>query len=115
MTDIERRLKSARERWEDVAGYRLKIRRPLALELADIGGGSEFRTRAEIVERFVVDWELTEQQLFPGVGGEDRVPFSAAAFREWIGDRLDVFNGALDAIMGWYAEHRAQMESVPGK
>lgn len=113
--DLERRMRAARERWVDAAGVRLKIRRPLPLELAEIQAQSEINVRAAIVWRFVVGWDVAEATVLPGIGGEDRAEFSAGAWREFASGRVDVFNAALDEIMRWYGEHQAQTESVPGK
>jgi hypothetical protein len=112
---IERRMRAARERWIDAAGARLKIRRPLPLELAAIHERGEAGVRAAIVAEFVIDWEVIESELLPGVGGDEPVPFSVGAWREFVGGRLDVFGAALNAILGWYEEHRAATESVAGK
>lgn len=139
--DLERRMRAARERWIDAAGARVKVRRPLDLELADIMSQSEVSRLARrvaerheddadvrallrevdksahtaIVLRYVVDWEVTEADLLPGVGGEDRADFSAAAWREYVLGRPALFNEVLASVMGWFTEHKSALEAVPGK
>ncbi|MFM1991280.1 MAG: hypothetical protein RJA99_4237 [Pseudomonadota bacterium] len=112
---IERRMRAARERWIDAAGVRVKIRRPLPLELAEIHERGEVGVRAAVVAAYVVDWEVTEAQLLPGVGGDEAVPFSTGAWREFMAGRLDVFSAAANEILGWYEEHRKATEAIPGK
>jgi hypothetical protein len=113
--DLERRMRAARERWVDAAGVQVKVRRPLPLELAELHETHETSARREIVVRYVVDWKVTEADLLPGVGGEEVAPFSAGAWREFVLGRVDLFAAVVNAIMGWYHEHQAAVETVPGK
>jgi hypothetical protein len=54
--------------------------------------------------RFVVGWELSEQDLIPG-GSPTKVPFDPVLFAEWIEDQPDVWNELIKAVSDAYEAH----------
>lgn len=113
--DWGRRQQAAREKWISISFYEVKIRRPDHIELRRYERAGDDLDEA-VVLRHVLDWRgITEAHLAPGVGGEDLVPFTTFAWREWVGSRPDDFKAVAEAIVEEFKAHNARREAVEGK
>jgi hypothetical protein len=84
---IAERMRERRETWFQVGDVSFLIRRPRSLDIAQAyrDGG-----QSEVAIRSVVGWRgMRLCDLLPGEL-DTEVEFSQDAFREWIGDRVDV-------------------------
>lgn len=114
-TDWARRQREARERWIDVAGKGYKIRRPTQLDMRRLFASGRDVGETLALE-FVVDWRgVTQADLQPAVGGEDAVPFSTAAYQEWISDRLEDLRQIADAVWEAFKARQAEVGAIEGK
>lgn len=105
---LVQKLRKARESWATVGGFEFLIRRPTALE------GAELRSRgpAEKLAACVVDWKgVTEQHLVPG-GAADPVPFDTEVFVEWVSDRPELLTGITEAITAAIVAHQKRREEL---
>lgn len=84
------RMRKAREVTAEALGHRFTLRIPNDGELEDLGDTLAGRrpTFRRLVQAFTVGWDLAEIDLLPG-GAPDPVPFSAAAFEEWLNAHTD--------------------------
>ena len=114
MEDWEARQRRALEKWVEVGGCRYKVRRPRDLEMRHLLQQNPDVSEA-LAMQFVVDWEVTEADLLPGIGGDSRVPFSTGAFREYIADRLPDLFDLSTAIWNEYQAYRATKDDIAGK
>ena len=113
--DWGRRQQAAREKWVEVSFYEVKIRRPDHIELRRYERAGDDLDEA-VVLRHVLDWRgITEAHLAPGVGGEDAVPFTAFAWREWIGGRPEDFGALAKVFVDEVLAHKARREAIEGK
>lgn len=109
--DWARRQQAARERWVEVGGFGYKIRRPTELDIRRLLRDGDDVGEA-LALQFVVDWRrVTEADIAPGVGGEDAVPFSVPAYREWIADRIEDLQQLASAV---WEDVRARREAKAG-
>lgn len=107
MSKLAERIRKARERViPDVAGHTFTIRRPTEedVQFGRIGSG------LGMVKDYVVGWDFKELDLVPG-GGPEPVPFDSEAWAEWAADNPDVWKPLSDAIVAFYKEHNAQVET----
>ena len=114
MDEWEVRQRRALEKWVEVGGIRYKIRRPRDLEMRHLLAQSK-DIGEDLAMQFVVDWEVTEATLLPGIGGDAAVPFSAGAYREFIADRLPDLAALSNLIWDEYQAFRTAKESIAGK
>jgi len=97
---------AARESWITAGGYEFKFRRPTMLQMSSW----QFLPPEQLLQRLVVDWKLAKHQLYPG-GGGDPAAFSAQAFAEWVGDRMEIVEAIMEHLNAALAEHgRAREE-----
>lgn len=102
------RLRRARETWATVGGFDFLIRRPTALEGAELRD----RGRAAQLAACVVDWRgVKESDLVPG-GAGDAVPFDAEVFVEWVSDRPELLAGITQAITDAIRAHQEKREAL---
>lgn len=103
------KLKRARESWTTVGKFEFLVRRPTALEGAELARSGP---RAQLAAA-VVGWKgVTEQDLVPG-GTADPVPFDAEVFVEWVSDRPEILLALTTAIndaVAAYAAKRRELE-----
>lgn len=104
MPTLLERMRAARETWVQVQGYALLVRRPTALELAEIGGDLR-----RLLRTAVVGWQMRELDLVPGGDGQP-APFDADALAEWVADKPTLLNELLERI---HEINRAYLESLP--
>ena len=84
---VAEQMRARRETWFKDGDIEFLIRRPRAF---DAGQAWAEGGRAEVALRAVVDWRgMKLSDLIPGETQAD-APFDSDAFREWVGDRLDV-------------------------
>lgn len=95
------RMRRARERTIDVGGSKFTIRRPTAEDVARMKGWDDY----EPLKRFVVGWDLKDQDLLPG-GSLDLVAFTEDRWREWVADHPEVWAPIGKAIVDLYEEHQ---------
>jgi hypothetical protein len=105
-------LRSARERWVDVApGKDVKIRRPTEAEfpafLKEVDGRRSLSVELSHVQQFVVDWRgFTEADLLGAtVGVADAVPFDPEVWAEVVADHLEWLKPAANALLLCITEH----------
>lgn len=93
---VAEQMRARRETWFKDGDIEFLIRRPRAF---DAGQAWAEGGRAEVALRAVVGWRgMKLSDLLPGEA-QTEAPFDAEAFREWIGDRLDVL-GRIAAEVG---------------
>lgn len=107
-------LLASRERWIDAAGYRLKLRRPAEASLAAQAGKTERELMDWCTGHAVVDWELREEDVLPGVGGDARVPFDQDLYREWVADHMEVASAVAMATLALVKEHSEKEAAAQG-
>jgi hypothetical protein len=114
-TDWGRRQQAARERWIELDGYSVKVRRPTDLEMRRLLLGGE-QVGEALALRWVIDWRgVTEQMVLPGVGGEDEVPFTPAAWEQFVGDRLADLGAVAQSLWNEFQARREERAALPGK
>lgn len=112
MMDLIAKLKKNREQQVTVGSYNFTIRRPTDLEVA--GLRSVQLREGDVMERFVIDWDLIEADIDPN-GSEAFVPFSTELFMEWIADQEPIWGPLTKAILEAYEAHRKAQEESLGK
>jgi hypothetical protein len=92
---VAEQMRARRETWFKDGDIEFLIRRPRAF---DAGQAWSEGGRAEVAIRSVVGWRGVKlSDLLPGESDGD-APFEAEAFREWIGDRLDVLGRIAEEV-----------------
>lgn len=112
---LREKLLAARERWMEVGGFRLKVRRPSDLELLELSGKSTEEIARKFAMDCVVDWTLTEADVLPGVGGNGRAEFDAELYRDWVADRIEVLREVANTVAAMISERRQRKEESEGK
>lgn len=92
----------------EIDGIKITARRPTHLEMAELEG-SEVSIR-DLLRRFVIDWEMTELQLFAG-GTPKQVPFSSDLFMAWVEDKPSFWAPTINAIRQSYKAHKDKIEA----
>ncbi len=116
-TDWARRQRAARERWVEVPGrgYSVQIRVPDGIDIRRMERAGVDLDEGAVLG-FVIDWrDVTEADVAPGVGGPEAVPFSPAAWREWIGSRDEDFAAISQAIADAIRERHERRAAIEGK
>jgi hypothetical protein len=111
--DYIARIKKARETMVPCEGveYDFVVRRPTDMEMLE----SKKFTRAELFQKFVVDWPgMKELHLVPGGTGIE-VPFDAELFVEWVADRPELWGPLSEAIVESYQRHQKALDDKLGK
>lgn len=107
---LDARMRARRETWFAAGGVELLIRRPRDLDVAKVraaGGGW-----SDVAIAAVVDWRgVKVADLIPGEVDKP-APFSAAAFEEWVGDRMDVLKEVTVEVVRLIDEHAAQRQAT---
>ncbi len=107
---LDARMRARRETWFAAGGIELLIRRPRDLDVAKVraaGGGW-----SDVAIAAVVDWRGVKlSDLIPG-DVDQPAPFSAAAFEEWVGDRMDVVKEVTVEVVRLIDAHAAQRETT---
>lgn len=102
------KLRKARERTVEVAGYTFTVRRPTDVEAQRL---RVISSTAELIP-FVVGWAgVKELDVLPSGGDGHPVPFDPDVCREWLSDRPDLLQPLVDAIVAAYREHTAELEA----
>jgi hypothetical protein len=95
----------ARERNVEVGGHVYTIRRPKPAEMLTD------QSRMDLVCRFVVGWDLKNNDLVPG-GTPDPEPFEAALFADWVEDDASLWQPLAEAILADWAAYVAAKEAA---
>lgn len=96
------KIRKARETKIEAGGFGFVIRRPTALEMAEMPAIS----RGRAILPFIIGWEnVKEVDLIPG-GDPHPLAFDAAACAEWLGDRLDILAPLATQIFDAYTAHQ---------
>lgn len=100
------KIRRARETRVEVAGFTFVIRRPTALEVAEMPAIS----RGRAILPYILDWEgVREIDVVPG-GDPHPLKFSADVCAEWLGDRLDILAPLATKVFESYAEYQKSLE-----
>lgn len=102
------KIKKEREVVLEIDGIKMTARRPTHLEMAEMEG-NEVSIR-DLLRRFVIGWEMTEIQLFPG-GTPKAVPFSTDLFMTWVEDKPSFWTPTINAITQSYKAHKDRIEA----
>lgn len=110
MSDLVEKLRKARESQVPVGGFMFTIRRPKALEMAEM----RQQTRGRAVLPYIVGWDKSVTTLAMGLPGGDAHPleFDADLRDEWLSDRIDLLKVLADAVFAAYAAYAAEREDV---
>lgn len=106
------KIRKARESVVEVDGKKYTIRRPTEAEQSEIyrNGG----TTLEMVQRFVVGWELQEIDLIEG-GDPVAVTFSSELWAEYVSDHVQLLAPLSTAIRESIAAHNEKVERAEKK
>lgn len=100
------KIRKAREAKVEAGGFTFVIRRPTALELAEMPEIS----RGRAILPFVIGWEgVREIDLIAG-GDPHPLAFDAAACAEWLGDRLDILAPLATQVMEACMKYQKSIE-----
>lgn len=100
------KIRKARETKVEAGGFTFAIRRPTALEMAEMPAIS----RGRAVLPFVIGWDgVRELDVVPG-GDPHPLAFDADVCAEWLGDRLDILAPLATAIFDAYTTHQATLQ-----
>jgi hypothetical protein len=100
MSALADKIRRARESTIEAGGHSFTIRRPTDAEAMSLGDASVM----DLVQRFVVGWNLKEIDLIPG-GSPVAAAFESDAFTEWVSDQPDVIGTLSTAIVSAYKTH----------
>lgn len=100
------KIKKSRETNIEAGGFKFTVRRPTDMEVIDFRG--QDIKQGDILERFVLCWNVTETDIIPGGSGIP-VPFQTDLFMEWVADRPDLWAPLIGAIMVAYDAHQKKM------
>lgn len=98
------RMRAARSRDVEVNGRKFTIMRPTDYDMVQLVGKDAYA-----LLDFVVGWDMTELDLWPGGTGA-KVPFDKQLWREWIADNPSFWEPLISAIRDAYAEHAKTLE-----
>jgi hypothetical protein len=101
------KLRRARQSTVESGGLAFTVRRPTDLEMYELSGKMDQR---KLLERFVVDWKVTEVDLGSPGGGPDLVPFDPALWIEWIADHPQHWDVISEAVVAGYRQHKSDLE-----
>ncbi len=108
MSELAKKLRKAREKTVEVAGFRFKYRRPTDFEAARL-----FRDNVSTVEiavEFVIGWDrVRECDIIDGTT-TDPAEFDKDTWKEWCHDRQDFWQPLRDAIMQSYVDFAKQKQ-----
>lgn len=100
------KLRKAREMKVEAGGFTFVIRRPTALEMAEMPAIS----RGRAVLPFVIGWEgVREIDIAPG-GDPHPLAFDADVCAEWLGDRLDILAPLATQIFDAYTAYQKSLQ-----
>jgi hypothetical protein len=100
------KIRKARETKVEAGGFAFVIRRPTALEMAEMPAIS----RGRAILPFVIGWEgVKEIDVIPG-GDPHPLAFDAGVCSEWLGDRLDILAPLATQIFDAYTAHQKAIE-----
>lgn len=100
------KIRKSRETKVEAGGFTFVIRRPTALEMAEMPAIS----RGRAVLPFVIGWEgVREIDVIPG-GDPHPLAFEAGVCAEWLGDRLDILAPLATQIFDAYTAHQKAIE-----
>jgi len=100
------KIRKARESKVEAGGFTFVIRRPTALEMAEMPAIS----RGRAILPFVIGWEgVKEIDVVPG-GDPHPLPFNADVCAEWLGDRLDILAPLATQIFDAYTGYQKALE-----
>lgn len=100
------KIRKARETTVEAGGFKFTIRRPTALEVAEMPATS----RGRAVLPYIIGWEgVREIDVVPG-GAAHPLPFDAAACAEWLGDRIDILAPLATQVFDAYAAYISRLE-----
>ena len=98
-----------RERWIEIDGKRLLLRRPT--------GGAIAKTQAsgeELIKISLVGWELTELDIMPG-GTDQRAPFHIDLAMDWLEDNPEAYAKVVNEIIELINAYNKQLQDVGKK
>lgn len=105
------RLRKSRQASVKIGALEFTVRRP-----TDEEAFAHFRTEtpvtAELLSRFLVNWNLSDKDIVEG-GSKDKVPFEAELAREWLADHAEHWPPLLEKITELYQEHAKAREVAP--
>jgi hypothetical protein len=100
------KIRKARETKVEAGGFTFVIRRPTALEMAEMPAIS----RGRAIVPFVIGWEgVREIDVIPG-GDPHPLAFSADVCAEWLGDRLDLLSPLATAVFDSFTAYQSRIE-----
>lgn len=100
------KLRRSREQRIEVGGYVFIVRRPTDMEMIELQG----KINTSALLQFVCGWEgVTELDIIPG-GNPTPAEFSQELASEWLRDRPDLWGAVVDAVIGAYNRHAAELE-----
>jgi hypothetical protein len=97
------RMAAARQSNLTVGGHQLTITRPSPWDVLTAQAEGK-RLDIDWAANYVVGWDFTEADLFPG-GDPEPVAFDSAAFRLWIKDYPDNWKPLVKGITEAYDSH----------
>lgn len=99
------KIRKARETRVEAGGFGFLIRRPTALDMAELTAVS----RGRAVLPYVIGWDgVREIDVIPG-GDPHLLPFDADVCAEWLTDRIDILAPLATAIFDSFAAHQAAL------
>ena len=101
------KIRKAREQNVTAGGHTFTVRRPTDGELAYLPDNQTYT----LLCRFVVGWDFHELDIIPG-GGPEPVPFDAAVWAEWIGDRSDLWLELGAPLLTSYKAHEESLRAA---
>lgn len=110
MSDLVEKLRAARESQVPAGGFNFTIRRPTALDMAEM----RQQTRGRGALPYIVGWDKSVTSLAMGLPGGDAHPleFDADLRDEWLSDRIDLLKVLADAVFAAYAKYAASQEDA---
>jgi hypothetical protein len=104
---IKARMREAREKWVDAAGFGFLVRRPSNLDFMRLAarGLDEKQRKIEIVLASVRDWRGITEAVLLGAAADPASPpvaFDSEAFELFIGDHLEIVLELAGAIAELY-------------
>lgn len=96
MSTLARKIQQAREKWLELEGYSLLIRRPTALWI--VGWRSRGAEEDELLRHVIIDWKGIKEADLLGSGGTEPLDFDKDACLEFVGDRVDDLNKLVDFV-----------------
>lgn len=111
--DLLKRMRSARERWVDIDGYRFLIRRPTVYQIARWRASGD--DELVLLAQAIVGWDnVRERDLIPS-GADELVPYDHDVLAEWISDKPELMSELMQSIASIISERERAIEEVEKK